>query len=157
LANCGANVFLASHRGKKVGDEVANEYNKRFSTNMQGEDFSSDKAILKMMEISDVVVGAAKAGIQVMSKAHLKAGKRLQIAADVNAVPPLGIEGVDVHDMGKVLEDTPQKALGIGALAIGNVKYKVHYHMFELMKTTDKPLYLDHERAFESAREYAAK
>lgn len=155
--NCGANVFLVSRRGKKVGDEVADEYNKRFGVNMQGGDSSSDDAILKVMETSDVAIGSAKAGLQILSKAHLKAAKKLQIAADVNAVPPGGIEGVGVHDMGKVLEDTPQKALGIGALAIGNVKYKVHYHMFELMKTTDKPLYLDHEKAFESAREYAAK
>lgn len=156
-SNCGANVFLASHRGKKVGQEVANEYNGRFNVNMKGEDFGSNEAILSMLETSDVMVGSAKAGIQVLSKEHLKHAKRLQVAADVNAVPPLGIEGVEVNDMGKELDFTPNKALGIGALAIGNVKYKVHYKMFELMKTTDKPLYLDHVQAFESARKYAAK
>ena len=47
--------------------------------------------------------------------------------------------------------------MGIGALAMGNVKYKVHYRMFELMKETDKPLYLDHNEAFKVAREYVAK
>ena len=82
---------------------------------------------------------------------------KLLVAADLNAVPPAGIEGVDVHDMGKELDFTPQKAAGIGALAIGNVKYKVHHRMFELMRETDTPLYLDHEMAFETARVYAAK
>jgi methylene-tetrahydromethanopterin dehydrogenase len=156
-ANCGANVFLASHRGKKVGGEVANEYNKRFDVNMQGEDFGSEDAILNLLKTSDVVVGSAKAGVQVISKSQLKQASRLIVAADVNAVPPLGIEGVGVNDMGKELDFTPNKAVGIGALAIGNVKYKVHYKMFELMKTTDKPLYLDHMQAFETARQYAAK
>ncbi len=156
-SNCGANVFLASHRGKKVGDEVANEYNKRFDVNMQGEDFGSEDATLNLLKTSDVVVGSAKAGVQVISKSQLKQAPRLIVAADVNAVPPLGIEGVGVNDMGKELDFTPNKAVGIGALAIGNVKYKVHYKMFELMKTTDKPLYLDHMQAFETARKYAAK
>jgi len=156
-ANCGANVFLASHRGKQVGQEVADEYNKRFSVNMQGEDFGSEAAILHMLETSDVMVGAAKAGIKVLSKAQLQHAKKLLVAADVNAVPPLGIEGVDVNDLGKELDFTPNKAVGIGALAIGNVKYKVHYKMFEMMKTTNKPLYLDHMQAFETARKYVAK
>lgn len=156
-SNCGANVYLASHRGKKVGEEVASEYNKRFGVKMQGEDFGSEAAILHMLETSDVMVGSAKAGVRVLHKAQLKHAKKLIVAADVNAVPPLGIEGVDVNDMGKELDFTPKKAVGIGALAIGNVKYKVHYNMFELMKTTDKPLYLDHVQAFEAARKYAKK
>ncbi len=156
-STCGANVFLASHRGKKVGQEVAEEYNARFSVNMQGEDFGSEEAILNLLKTSNVMVGSARAGIQVLSKAQLKHAEQLVVAADVNAVPPLGIEGVDVNDMGKELDFTPNKAVGIGALAIGNVKYKVHYRMFEIMKTAKKPLYLDHVQAFETARVYAAK
>lgn len=156
-ANCGAHVYLASHRGKKVSSEVADEYNKRYGVDMQGEDFGTEQSILNMLAISDVMVGSAKAGIQVLSRAHLKQAQQLVVAADVNAVPPLGIEGVGLNDMGKELDFTPGKAVGIGALAIGNVKYKVHYKMFEMMKTADKPLYLDHVQAFETARVYAAK
>jgi len=87
----------------------------------------------------------------------LAKAEKLIVAADANAVPPLGIEGVEVHDMGKELDFTPNKAVGIGALAMGNIKYKVHYRMFQMMKETDKPLYLDHDEAFKVAREYAAK
>jgi len=155
--SCGANVFLASHRGKKVGQEIAEEYNKRFSVRMQGEDSGSEEAILKLLENSDVIVGAARAGIQILTRSQLEKAPRLVVAADVNAVPPAGIEGVDLHDMGKELEFTPNRAVSIGALAIGNVKYKVHYRMFQMMKNTDEPLYLDHVQAFKTAREYAAK
>ena len=156
-AGCGANVFLGSHRGKRICQEVADEYNKRFEVDMQGEDYGSEKSILRMLEISDVVMGTAKAGIQILSKAHLKKAQRLLVAADVNAVPPLGIEGVDANDMGKTLEFTSNKAAGIGALAIGNIKYKVHHRMFEMMKSTNRPLYLDHVQAFTAAREFAAQ
>ena len=103
------------------------------------------------------MIGSAKSGLQVWSRAKLELAENLIIAADVNAVPPLGIEGVEVHDMGKELDFTPIKAVGIGALAMGNVKYKVHYRMFELMKESDKALYLDHDEAFKVARGYLAK
>ncbi len=124
---------------------------------MQGADFGSEAAILELLQTSHVMVGSAKAGVQVLSKNMLKQAKELIVAADVNAVPPLGIEGVGVNDMGVELDFTPNRAVGIGALAIGNVKYKVHYKMFEMMKTTDTPLFLDHAQAFEAARKYAAK
>jgi len=156
-AGCGANVYLGSHRGTRIGQEVADEYNKRFDVNMQGEDYGSEKSILRMLEISDVVMGTAKAGLQILSKTQLEKAAKMVVAVDVNAVPPLGIEGVDVNDMGKELEFTPQKAVGIGALAVGNIKYKVHHRMFELMMTTAKPLYLDHVQAFAAAREFAAQ
>ena len=156
-SNCGANVYFASRRGQEVGQEVADEYNARFNVNMQGANSGSDNAIMDILQVADVIVGSAKAGIQIVSKSQLEKAPKLIVAADVNAVPPLGIEGVEANDMGRELSFTPQKAVGIGALAIGNVKYKVHYHMFEMMRETDKPLYLDHEKAFAVAREYAAK
>ena len=95
------------------------------------------------------------AGVRLVTRAQLQAAENLLVAADVNAVPPPGIEGIEVNDMGKTLEFTPKKAIGIGALAIGNIKYKVHYRMFEMMQRSDRALYLDHVRAFEVAREFA--
>lgn len=155
-ANCGAEVYLTSRRGAKVATEYASEYNSRFGVQMYGGDSSTDDKIMDFITKSDVVIGAAKAGIQVLSTGQLEKAENLIVAADVNAVPPLGIEGVEVHDMGEELESTPKKAAGLGALAIGDVKYKVHFRMFEMMKNTDIPLYLDHEKAFEVAREFAA-
>lgn len=154
---CGAEVYLASQRGQTVAQEVADEYNHRFDVNMRGTSSSSDAEIRQIIEHTDIVVGSAKAGVRVVSRSQLEQARNLIVAADVNAVPPAGIEGVDVHDLAKPVEFTPRKALGIGALAIGNIKYKVHYRMFEMMKSTDKPLYLDHVQAFTTAREFAAK
>lgn len=156
-ANCGAKVYLTSRRGTKVATEYASEYNARFGVEMYGADSSTDEKVMEFLPETNIVIGAAKAGIQVLSKKQLAEASSLHIAADVNAVPPLGIEGVGVHDMGVEQTDTPQKALGLGALAVGDIKYKVHFTMFEMMKNTDKPLYLDHESAFEVARGFAAK
>ncbi len=154
---CGAEAWLASQRGQSVAQEVADEYNHRFDVNMRGTSSSSDAEVRQILETTDIIVGAAKAGVRVVSRAQLEVAGNLIVAADVNAVPPAGVEGVGVHDLGKPMDFTPRKALGIGALAIGNIKYKVHFRMFELMKGSDKPLYLDHTGAFEAAREFAAK
>lgn len=156
-ANCGADVYLTSRRGTKVATEYASEYNARFGVKMLGADSSTEDKVMEFLTDTHIVIGAAKAGIQVLSKKQLEQATNLHVAADVNAVPPLGIEGVGVHDMGVEMPNTPQKAVGLGALAIGDIKYKVHFRMFEMMKNADKPLYLDHERAFDVARELAAE
>jgi methylene-tetrahydromethanopterin dehydrogenase len=156
-ANCGADVYLLSSRGLDVAQEFAEENNGKFGVKMKGGNGSNDEVLDEMIQNADIVVGSAKAGLQVLSQAQLEKAENLIVAADANAVPPLGIEGVEVHDMGKELDFTPNKAVGIGALAMGNVKYKVHYRMFEMMKNTDKPLYLDHDEAFKVAREYVTE
>ncbi|MEM7027117.1 MAG: NAD(P)-dependent methylenetetrahydromethanopterin dehydrogenase [Pseudomonadota bacterium] len=154
-ANCGAEVYLTSRRGARVATEFASEYNNRFNVQMYGEGSGTEEEVNEFMKKTDVVIGAAKAGIQILSKQQLQIAENLSVAADVNAVPPLGIEGIDVFDMGKTLDFTPTQAVGLGALAIGDVKYKVHYEMFNLVKNADKPVYLDHEEAFNIARTFA--
>ncbi|MCG8325791.1 MAG: methylenetetrahydromethanopterin dehydrogenase [Thiotrichales bacterium] len=151
-SNCGANVYLASHRGAEVGAKVAEEYNSRFDVTMGGANSGSDAGIDEILQQAHVIIGAAKAGIQILGRQQLEKAGELEIAADINAVPPLGFEGIEVHDNGQVLDFTPNKTLGLGALAIGDVKYKVHKRLFEMMIETDKPLYLDHVQSFEVAR-----
>lgn len=152
-----ANVHLVSHQRKSIADDVASKYNKRFSANMVGVEGSSPDGIKALLQDADIVVCAARAGIQVLSAKMLRGAPKMRVAADVNAVPPLGIEGIAVLDMGKVLTDTPMQAVGIGALAIGDIKYKVHTRMFEMMIDAEKPIYLSFPEAFEVAREFAAK
>ena len=154
---CGAEVYLASHRGEAVAQEVADEYNARHDVNMHGASSGSEDDIMHFMKDTNIIIGAAKAGIRVLTHGQLELAKKLEVAADVNAVPPSGIDGVVAHDMGEALDFTPLLAASIGALAIGNIKYKVHFKMFEMMKESDKPMYLDHEQAFEVAREIAGK
>jgi hypothetical protein len=46
----------------------------------------------------------------------------LRTAADVNAVPPLGVEGIEVGDDGVEREGMT----AFGALGVGNLKMKIH-------------------------------
>ncbi len=155
-ANAGAQIYVASSRGAEAALKAVAPYNDRFGVRMRGADSGSDAAIRALLRDADVVVGVAKAGCQILSSAQLGVASRLLVAADVNAVPPAGIEGVGVNDMGKLVEGTPARAVGIGALAIGNVKYKIHHRLLQLMIEAGKPLYIEHHKAFEVARELAA-
>lgn len=155
-AKCGAKVSLVSYLGPEVGQEVADEYNLRFGVEMLGAGSRTDLEISAFMKDANIVIGAAKAGIRILKTSQLQQAAGLIVAADVNAVPPLGIEGVEVNDMGKILEELSSKAVGIGALAIGDIKYKVHYQLFKMMvDDTKKPIYIDHLEAFNVAREIA--
>ena len=75
------------------------------------------------------------------------------IASDVNAVPPAGIEGLTVNANSDPLDGT--KAVGIGPLAVGNVKYKVEFGLFKRMIEAEKTVTFDFQDAFSFAREIA--
>ena len=96
---------------------------------------------------------ALGAGHRVVGRDLLAAAPKLLVAADVNAVPPSGIEGIDAMDDGKTLHASSGKAVGIGALAIGNIKYKTEFGLFQKMIGAAKPLQLDFRDAFAFARE----
>ncbi|MGF6742655.1 hypothetical protein OKW47_006466 [Paraburkholderia atlantica] len=103
------------------------------------------------------MLATAVAGVQVVGRDDLEHAKRLLVAADVNAVPPEGIAGVNVMNDGKPIDGVPNAgAVGIGALAIGNVKYQVEHRLFMRMRTGGKPVYLGFPEAYDEARAVAA-
>ena len=153
LSFCKADVYIASHRGAEVANEIADECNARFDTNVKGASHRSEAETTELIKDADIIIGAAKAGVRLASANQLFAAENLLVAADVNAVPPAGFEGVDVNDYGKALTTRGGKAVGIGALAIGDVKYKVHKKIFKDMIESDDALYIEHSASFRVARE----
>ena len=111
---------------------------------------SDDAGKRAALESADVAVCCAKAGVEVLSADLMARCATLAVVADVNAVPPPGVEGLAVTDDGAEL---PCGALGIGALAIGGVKYKVQRGLLERMMVADRAVVLDFPDAFELARE----
>jgi methylene-tetrahydromethanopterin dehydrogenase len=149
----GAAVTIAGHDGIERVKKVAAEIESRFGAAVEPADGSTDARKKKLVEASEVILAAAKAGVQVISKAGLAGADGLLIAADVNAVPPAGIEGLTVHANADPLEAT--KAVGIGPLAVGNVKYKTEFGLFKRMIEAEKAVTFDFQDAFSLAREIA--
>ena len=153
-AQAGASVRLASHGGARRAEQAADETGKRFGCTLRGVAAGTHDELHAALADAEVVLAAAAAGVQVMGAADRAAASRLLVAADVNAVPPAGIENVGVMDDGKVLPGS--KAVGIGALAVGNVKYQVQNRLLVAMRESDRPLALSFAEAFAKAREVVA-
>ncbi|MDZ7754218.1 MAG: NAD(P)-dependent methylenetetrahydromethanopterin dehydrogenase [Gammaproteobacteria bacterium] len=154
-ARAGARTVIVSHTGKDTADETVTACGARFTVDLEGADGSSDSAIKALLEDAEVVFGAAKAGVQVLNADHLAKARRLLVACDVNAVPPEGIEGVDVGAKGTALESASGEAVGIGAMAVGNVKYKVQHALLKEMVEAPEARYLDFADAWRLARDLA--
>ncbi len=152
-AGAGAEVAIVGHDGSEAASRVASSCKQRYGVDIEALDGSTDARKQALLADVDVVFSTAKAGVQVLSSAQLQSAVALKVAGDLNAVPPLGIEGVDLMDDGASIAGLKQ-AVGIGALAIGNVKYQVQQQLLKAMATTDTPLYLDFRQAFDRAREY---
>ena len=147
----GAEVTVAGYSGLERVSKLAEEMCQRFNIKVTPADGSSSDQVRALLLQHEIALCAARAGVQVLSKSDLEAAKNLLIAADVNAVPPLGVEGCGLHDMGVTISS--HGALGIGALAIGNVKYGTESGLFKQMVTAEKPLCLDFRHAFALARQ----
>ena len=104
---------------------------------------------------AEVIFAAAAAGVQVVSRDEHKAlAKKLLVVADVNAVPPPGVEGMELFMDGAPLPGC--KALGVGPLAIGDIKYKTKSGLFKRCSESSEPLSLDFRHAFQLARQLTA-
>ena len=151
-ANVGAEVFLLSRKMDKAQAAV----DRCVPLLKQGSVIHAGDNDTKVKELpsADVALAVAAAGIQVMSEEEVKAATQLKAAADVNAVPPSGIAGVEAMHDGVANEYSSSNAVSVGALAIGNVKYQSQHRLLKKMREADKPVYLHFEHACDAAREY---
>jgi methylenetetrahydrofolate/methylenetetrahydromethanopterin dehydrogenase (NADP+) len=69
-----------------------------------------------------LVIAAGAAGAVLLSRAARAACSGLRVAIDLNAVPPLGIEGVEAHAKASLHEGVTC----YGALGVGDTKMKIH-------------------------------
>jgi hypothetical protein len=69
-----------------------------------------------------LVIAAGAAGVQLLPKAVRTACKELRVAIDLNAVPPLGIEGIEVTDKAAERDGV----IAYGAVGVGDTKMKIH-------------------------------
>ncbi len=151
----GADVKIVDPFNINTALEKANEYNGRCGSSMKGTYASSDADKARLIAHADIVFCTAKAGVQVLNADILADAKKLKVAGDINAVPPLGIEGIKRMHNGEplALAVNSPGAVGIGSLAVGNVKYKLQNALLAYLLSSDKPVFLDFREAFERARE----
>ena len=159
----GACAVIAAQEGAKVGMVIHREgaiepiekriknYKKKYKVNLNAIMGISDDEKTKMSENADIILCAAKAGSEALLKKHFSSAKNLKIVSDVNAVPPPGVEGLEVNFNGDAIRGT--KIYGIGALAVGQIKAQVQHKLLKLMCESGKPVFLDFREAFKIAEQ----
>jgi methylene-tetrahydromethanopterin dehydrogenase len=152
-ALAGAEVTLAGYDGTARVRRSAAEIERRFGVKVDAADASTDALKAALLQAAEVALSAGRAGVQVLSGQLLGHAPRLLVVADVNAVPPAGIEGLDPMADGVRLG--AGEALGVGALAIGQTKYRTEFGLFRRMIEAGKPVAFDFRDAFALARELA--
>ena len=145
-----ANVTITS-RSLQKAVSIASEVNESFHGQLvKGAKAKTDEEMSSIVDGMDVILASGAARTQLLRLNRLsKSSKKVRIVADLNAVPPLGIEGLEADADGtEVLPST----FGIGALAIGKVKNKVEAELIRRAAAEPKGMF-DYRTAYEIARE----
>lgn len=130
---------------------VAIGFCERYKTKVQWVSAQTHEDKVAVLKDADVVICAARAGIRILDKEELDYANNLLLAADTNAVPPSGIAGIGPHFMCEEIAYANGRFRAIGALAIGNLKYKVQFGLYEQILKDNKPALIDFPEAYEYA------
>jgi hypothetical protein len=86
---------------------------------------------------ADIVFAAGAIGVELLEERHWRDECTIELIADCNAQPPLGVGGIEASDKGK----TRQQKLAFGALGIGGLKLKLHRACIgQLFQSSDQVL-----------------
>lgn len=123
LAGEGCEVYLSSRtvaRAKAAAKHIEDSYGIRVKPVQIGSREETQQ-IMKDYEIN-IAACCGAPGTVLLDQNIWTSLPALELIADINAVSPLGVEGIKVTDNGKEREGK----LLYGAIAIGNLKMKVH-------------------------------
>ena len=134
---------LATRINEEVGDERA-----------RGVEVQTSEQTGKAIKNAEIVLAAGAGGIQLLSADTLKTyGGSYKIVADVNAIPPVGVEGLASNAEGKEIRPG---VYGIGALAIGSLKIKIETELIKRAAEEPKGLF-DYKIAYEIGKNSVLK
>jgi hypothetical protein len=121
LAKEGSEVYITSRRMER-SEATARLIKERFDVGVTPVEVKDEAGTAKVLAGAHVVFTAGAAGVEMVPEALWKDNPTLQVLADVNAVPPLGIGGIKATDKGKERSGK----IAFGALGIGGLKMKIH-------------------------------
>ena len=151
LARDGARVMITSRKPEQ-GEKARQFISARFNVQVEATTMTDPSHVADVLDGVEVLLNSGPAGVQMVPKAAWMAQKTLKVAVDLNAVPPLGIEGVEVEDTGARRDGVTV----FGAFGVGNFKTKLHKACVTKLFTRND-LVLDAEAIADVGRELVAK
>jgi hypothetical protein len=149
LAKAGADVLITSRRSVDLA--VLDAVRQRFGGTVSHAVLTDTAKAAEVLERAQLLLNCGPAGVMLVPRQAWAGRQGLIAAADLNAVPPLGIEGIEVTDNGVERDGVTV----FGALGVGGLKMKIHKACIaKLFERND--LVLDAETIAEVARELSA-
>lgn len=144
LAARGAKVRVASRsddRSRKLAESLLERYP---HATIEPTTISTARNLQATIDGCDAVIAAGAAGVELLSKSQWKGADALKLIVDLNAVPPVGVDGVDIRDRAEEREGR----ICYGAIGIGGDKMKLH-------KAIVKKLFDRNDQLFDAEEIYA--
>jgi len=144
----GAEVIVTSRtadRAVRLAEAVNREFKVQAVKGLRaGEQYEVRKAVSE----AEIVLCAGAAGAQLLKLSTLKECPTCKVVADVNAIPPLGMEGLESTDDSKELLPG---VIGTGAIAIGILKNSVEAELFRRAMASASGIF-DYKVAYDIAK-----
>ena len=149
LAQEGADVTITS-RSKERAEKAAQAIEARFGVKVTPVQGADEAARAKDLEGAQIVFAAGAIGVELVKISHWEGNPTIEAVADVNAQPPLGLEGIEATDKGKERDGK----LCFGALGIGGLKLKLHRSCIGKLFESSEAVF-DAEEIYALAKEMA--
>jgi len=149
LAQEGADVSLTS-RTMERAVQACNDMNARFNVNLTPIEAADNNARAKAIEHANIVFATGAAGIELITADQWQNNNHIEMMADANATPPLGIGGIDMMDKGN---ERNGKIIW-GAIGFGTLKLALHRACIAKLFEDNKQVF-DAEKIFALAKEMA--
>jgi hypothetical protein len=149
LAREGSHVRVGSRQAARAA-AVCDEIRKKVSqASLEPVATGAPAELAAALADRQLVIAAGAGGAVLLPRAARTAVPTLRVAIDLNAVPPLGIEGVEMTDRGTARDGV----VAYGAIGIGDTKMKVHKAaVARLFERND--LVLDAEEIYQLAQSF---
>jgi hypothetical protein len=147
LAKDSASVTITSRKPEQ-GEKARQFINARFNVQVDAVTYNDPATLPELLQGTEVLLNSGPAGVAMVPRAAWQQADRLRVAVDLNAVPPLGIEGIEVNDAGTKRDGV----VVFGAFGVGNFKTKLHKECVARLFTRND-LVLDAEDIAAVARE----
>ena len=149
LTQEGADVSITSRQMARA-EKACHAMQDRFDVKLTPVEAFDNDARGKAIENTNIVFAAGAAGVELLKAEHWENNPTIEMMADANATPPIGIGGTDMMDKGL---DRQGKIIW-GAIGFGTLKLSLHKACIAKL-FTDNTQVLDAEEIFELAKTMA--
>ena len=149
MAREGAKVCISSRKQSRAA-EACEHIAQHFDVEIESAGGATDEERAALCADAQIVFTTGAAGIQLLAEDDWKANANIEVIADANATPPLGVGGTDMLDEG---QERDGKIIW-GAIGFGKFKLALHRACIaKLFESND--LVLDADEIFALAKQMA--